>query len=266
MKIRQSQYLTRLQKVNTFFSSRTIANPPSGLADQLTALTSAITKAQSAATAQDDATNYLSRQRKTVRQLRQTLHDEQLIPLYHSAVAIQSEIPNILDHFKIPKISLDNNEYISKLDGIVGRATEFQAQFIAHGAPADFVTTLQNAMTTYTTTSGTRVQAQQTRTDASKALTVSLTAGRQALQHLNAIVHRVYGNDPATMAVWLQAKHVDGVKSRATKSSAAASGGTTTGTPATSAPPAAIAVPATTPVVTTPVSPGASNAPVDHAA
>ena len=238
MQMKQSQYLTRLQKVNTFFSSRTISNPPTGLADQLTALTAAITKVQNAATTQDDATNYLSRQRKTVRQLRQNLHDEQLIPLYHSAVAMRSDVPGILDHFKIPKISLEENEYVAKLNSIVSRATEFQAQFIAHGAAADFVTTLQNAVTTYTTTSATREQAMQTKKAATEDLGVGLTEGRQAVQHLNAIVHRVYGNDPTTMAVWRQARHVDGLRSSSTTTSPAPAGGTTTGPSATSTQPA----------------------------
>ena len=91
VQIRQSNHLVRLQKVSTFFSGRMISTPPSGLADQVTALNTAITATQNAATTQIDATNYLARQTKTVHQLRQTLHDEQLHPpLYHSRRGTQT--------------------------------------------------------------------------------------------------------------------------------------------------------------------------------
>ena len=44
----QANKLVRLQKVATFFASRTITTPPTGLADQTTALTNAITATQTA--------------------------------------------------------------------------------------------------------------------------------------------------------------------------------------------------------------------------
>ena len=114
-----------------------------------------------------------------------------------------------MDHFSLPRITLRESDYVPVLQSIVDRATEFQAQFIAHGAPADFVTTLSTAITTYTTTVATRMQTQQNRTMAGKALAVNLAAGSAAVRYLNAMVHRIYANDPATMAAWTQAIHVE---------------------------------------------------------
>jgi hypothetical protein len=88
-------------------------------------------------------------------------------------------------------------------------ATAFQAQFVSTGLSADFITTLNADIAAFESTLTTKGSARETQAGATGGLEDAAHKAAIALHVLGTIVKNTYKNDPAKLAEWATASHVE---------------------------------------------------------
>ena len=88
-------------------------------------------------------------------------------------------------------------------------AVAFQAAFVSTGLAADFIAHLNNDITAFETAVTTKGAAQGTQAGATGGLESTGHAAAVALHVLNTIVKNTYKNNPARLAEWATASHVE---------------------------------------------------------
>jgi hypothetical protein len=125
-----------------------------------------------------------------------------------TARAIAVDDPPVAELFRMPA---GNNEQtlLAAARAFITNATPMQAQFVAFGLPATFLTDLQDDIDEYDAA----VAARDAATDAQIAATASIETavhnGLDALRRLRAIVQNIYHDNPAKLAAWTSASHVE---------------------------------------------------------
>ena len=86
--------------------------------------------------------------------------------------------------------------------------TALVAEFTAHELPATFVTSLQTDRTAVTTAQANQENNRETGVGNTATIGSLIAQGMKALTTLDAIMHNKYGSQPAKMAAWLTAAHI----------------------------------------------------------
>lgn len=134
-----------------------------------------------------------------------------------TARAIAVDDPPVAELFRMPAGS-NEQVWLAAARAFIANATPIQAQFVAYGMRASFLTDLQSDIDEYDAA----VAARDAATDAQIAATASIETavhnGLDALRRLRGIVRNIYDNNPAKLAAWISASHVErAVKKKATQ-------------------------------------------------
>jgi hypothetical protein len=139
-------------------------------------------------------------------QARAALRDD--LEAINRTARVMDDVPGIKDKFRLPRGNNDR-ELINAARAFLADATPLKAQFIAHELPADFLEDLQadidamdSAMRHQATGVGDHVAA-------SAALDDAFSRGNEAVRKLDPIVRNKFANDPAVLAAWTSASHVE---------------------------------------------------------
>ncbi len=144
------------------------------------------------------------------RQLIDKLHDE-LADVREAAEAISKEIadPSLIKRFRMPRSN--------GLDAITGKARAFAKairelslndELAAHGHPADTATQLETLANDLDGQEGEQGTALGERVGATASIPTVIRAGLAAIKTLDVIIGRIYKTDPATLAAWDTASHI----------------------------------------------------------
>jgi hypothetical protein len=85
----------------------------------------------------------------------------------------------------------------------------FQAAFVSVGLPATFITQLNAYITAFEATITTKGTSQLTQVNATSGLEDAAHKAAVALHVLNIVVKNTYKNNPAKLAEWATASHVE---------------------------------------------------------
>ncbi|MEJ0089797.1 MAG: hypothetical protein WDM80_08650 [Limisphaerales bacterium] len=128
-----------------------------------------------------------------------------------TATAIAQTQPGFADSFRPP---VNTNEAVilttadKFLQQLTGQPT-LVAKFTAHEMGANFVTLLQNDRNAVMTTQAQVENTRETGVGATTTIGQLIAQGMKALTTLDAIMHNKYGSQPAKMAAWLTAAHIE---------------------------------------------------------
>jgi hypothetical protein len=139
-----------------------------------------------------------------------------------TASAIAQDSPGFADSFRPPvngnegTLLTTADKFIQQLAPQTGDSpatltakTALIAQFTAHEMPATFVTTLQTDRAAIITAQGSQENLRQTGVGDTATIGQMIAQGMKALNSLDAIMHNKYGSQPAKMAAWLTAAHIE---------------------------------------------------------
>jgi hypothetical protein len=139
-----------------------------------------------------------------------------------TAAAIDQTQPGFADSFR-PPAQFNPNALLTTADKFIQQLapqpgdspatlaakTALVAKFTAHEMPASFVTALQTDRAAY----GTDTTQRETKREAGVGNTATIGSliaqGMQAVTTLDAIMHNKYASQPAKMAAWLTAAHIE---------------------------------------------------------
>jgi hypothetical protein len=123
------------------------------------------------------------------------------------ARSINEQFPGIADQFKMGRGG--DQDTINRARAFIVAATPISAEFIARGLPATFIADLQAAIDAVDQAEDRQSTARSTQATATAAIATALKQLRTAIRELDAIFNAKYHNDPATLAGWNAASHVE---------------------------------------------------------
>jgi hypothetical protein len=136
------------------------------------------------------------------------LHDD----LHHIADAAHSLVllgtPGLQGKFLMPRSGGDTT-LLNTARAFQNDAAAFSTQFISLGLPNDFITQLGTDITDFETAMKTKGTASGERSGATGGLEDTAQKAAVALHILKTIVPNTYKNDPAKLAEWETASHVE---------------------------------------------------------
>jgi hypothetical protein len=152
-----------------------------------------------------------------------------------TAAAIDQTTPGFADSFRPPvqfnpgAILTTADKFISQLaaqpgdsPAVTAAKTALVAQFVAHEMAATFVTTMQSDRAAITADKSQHETKRETGVGNTATVGQLIEQGMQIVTTLNAIMHNKYASQPAKMAAWLTAAHLERAAQLATPAPAPA--------------------------------------------
>ena len=187
---------------------KTLAPFPAGSRGAVltTALDTNITEAETQAAKQSAAT--LDRQQQT-EQKRVAINMLKALmrSMNQTARGIDHQLPGIADLFKMPNDS--DQATVNAARGYITNATPIAAEFTNRGLPATFLTDMQAAIDAFDAAEDRQTAARANHTAATAAIAFVLKQQREIVRELDTIIHNQYRDDPATLASWDSASHIE---------------------------------------------------------
>lgn len=203
----ESRQLDRSRSAREF--ARTYASAfPAGSrgATLITDLDAVITLIETQAAKQDTAT--LQRQDRTdqkeaaIAALLELLRRNNL-----TARSIPDLSPGVAAEFKMPRNS--DQAVLNRAAAHINAATPIAAEFTSRGLPATFLTDMQDAIDAVSAAQQAQAAALVQQTAATAALAAALKQERDIVRQLDAIIRNTFRDDPAALAAWDSASHIE---------------------------------------------------------
>jgi hypothetical protein len=120
------------------------------------------------------------------------------------------DTPGLDEKFRLPH-SRGEQAWLTAARTFHTDAQPLKDEFIAHEMPADFLETLNALITDYEEALAAGHQSTGKHVAASAAIDKAIERGMTAARKLDSIVRNKFHNDPATLAAWASARHVERV-------------------------------------------------------
>jgi hypothetical protein len=116
--------------------------------------------------------------------------------------------PGVDGEFRMPRGN-SGQKLLNAARAFITDATPLKAQFITLNLPADFLDTLQTHTDAFETTLKSKARGKQTQAGATSGIADTAHNAVIALHVVDTIVRNTYKNDPAKLAEWTVASHVE---------------------------------------------------------
>jgi hypothetical protein len=191
-----------------FCSSHSTEFAPASLATQLfTGLSTGVADLTNLAAAQTSSdgtarggTDFRSDARDDLR--------SRLKAISRTAHAIAIEVPGLESKFRLPRGDNDE-ELLAAAHAVAADAPAFSSQFIAHEMPATFINDLNASIANFEKSLNDQSSAVGDRVGHRAAIEKRLAALMIIRRKLDPIMRNKYADDPATLAEWIRASHIE---------------------------------------------------------
>lgn len=148
----------------------------------------------------------LRHQERLIRQL-VTRHIRPLVAIARTQIEPDSDVrlPRLL---RMPSGKLGVTRFVQACDSMIDIAREFEATFLAHRRPADFLARFIDARDALVTSLSARAKLVGDHVGARAGLQWEMIRGRRAVEHLDALVREAFDGDEATLSEWRVARRV----------------------------------------------------------
>jgi hypothetical protein len=133
---------------------------------------------------------------------------EDLEAISRTARAMALTMPGLADKFRLPRNAGDQ-ALLTAARAFAQDAAPLKEEFTRRGLPAGFLSELNAGITAFEESINSRAQKTGTRIAATVAVDDAIERGMNAVRELDAIVRNVFRNDPAALAEWTSASHVE---------------------------------------------------------
>jgi len=200
--------LEMLIRVHQFGVARADSFPANSRGGELLALIVAvITEMEGHASAQESGKR-AAKERTTQKKIaRKRLH-EHLETISRTARAMSLTTPGLADKFHMPK-SFAEQACLAAARSFSADVEPLKAEFIRRGLPADFFETFNSHIDGLEELINSSAQKTGARVAATVAVSDAAERGHNAVRELDAVVRNVFRDDPAALAEWESASHVE---------------------------------------------------------
>jgi hypothetical protein len=117
-------------------------------------------------------------------------------------------IPGLEDKFRIPH-NQSNQAALAVARAALSDALPFKTEFIRRGMPANFLEDLQSDIDVLEEAIARKAQGAGAQVAATAAIDTEIERGMDAVRQLDPVVRNTFSSDPATLAAWQSASHVE---------------------------------------------------------
>jgi hypothetical protein len=184
--------------------------PAASLGGQIFAEINTVIDALSAqAVAQSSGLNSAQQSTEGKAAVRDALHAEMEM-MTRTARVMAIDTPGLDDKFRLPR-SKAEQAWLTAARTFHEDAQPLKDEFIAHEMPADFLEKLDALIIDYEEALQSGHQSTARHVAASAAIDKGIERGMTAARKLDSIVRNKFHNDPATLAAWASARHIERV-------------------------------------------------------
>jgi hypothetical protein len=195
-------------RVREFGTTRTNVLKTAARGDEvLTELGAGITTLETHATAQASGTR-AGKERTTQRSAAFAALREDLEAINRTARALALSTPGLDDKFRLPR-NASVQVWLAAARSFAQDAEPLKAEFVRRGLPDDFIDDLKADIGELEQTINRQAQDTGARIAATAAIDDAIERGMNAVIEIDAIVRNKFRNDPATLAEWTSASHVE---------------------------------------------------------
>jgi hypothetical protein len=205
----QTHETDAFQRAKNFGLKYTAKFPGGSLGATLFAqVAAAVPQAQGQAADQKSARGDREKATLTKTQIHPDLHD-QLKAISESAHTLADlGTPGLDAKFRLPR-SAGHGALLTAARQILQDATPMKAQFLTVNLPADFLDHLNQTITAFENAEDDQSGGEGNQIKATVGLASTNATARKALRNLRTIVRNTFRNDPAVLAEWEVASHID---------------------------------------------------------
>lgn len=132
----------------------------------------------------------------------------QMDAISRTARTMAAATPGVESSFRLP-YSKGDQALINAARAFVQDATPLKNEFVRREMPADFLDQLNAGITAFEQASNSKNLNTEKRVAATAAIDNAIEHGMMAVRELDAIIRNKLHNDPATLAAWESASHVE---------------------------------------------------------
>ncbi|HJQ32770.1 MAG TPA: hypothetical protein VJ866_11350 [Pyrinomonadaceae bacterium] len=203
-----SYTLEMFVRVVAFVAERVVFFPEGSFGDELATelkviiktLNDTIAAQNSALSSEQRATAAREAARKT---LRGTLR-----ALAHTARAMSVDAPGAETKFRLPRSSSDN-ALLQTARAAASDAVEFKDRFVQHGMTSGFIEELKRQIADLERAVEEQNAARAAHVSATATVEANVERGMEVVRSLDALVRNKFPDDPATLAAWESARHIE---------------------------------------------------------
>lgn len=204
----QTNYFEMFTRADSFGGEHSADFPASNLGGQrFASLRTLIAELEQHGTAQSSSRSAAKASTGMKRAAKAELR-QKMVAVSETARVIELSIPGTAANFRMPTTNGDQ-ALLSTARAFVEKATPLKDEFIKREMPADFLDDLVAAINAFEATLDSRNVNTEKRVTATAAIDPLIERGRTIIRELDAIVRNKYRNDPATLAAWESATHVE---------------------------------------------------------
>ncbi len=131
-----------------------------------------------------------------------------MIMIRRTARSLDHEHPGLYAKFRIPP-DLSATELLGVAEHFATEATPFKTNFIAYGLPETFLEDLNEQIADVREALADQTAGTRTRVTATAGIRENLDKGFTALRRVDPIVRNVFRDQPAKLAAWASARHLE---------------------------------------------------------
>ena len=208
MKDTERRRLEMFIRVREFGTAHTAQFPPASFAgEQLIILESAINALETHASAQVSGRSTAREGAASKAAARDELMRD-LEAISRTARAMAQTTPGLSDKFRIPH-NQSNQTVLAVARAAAADALPLKAEFIRRGMPTDFLEDLQADIDEMEEAITRKEQGAGSHVAATAAIDTEIERGMNAVRELDPVMRNTFSADPATLAAWTSASHVE---------------------------------------------------------
>jgi hypothetical protein len=195
-------------RVQRFLSERASAFPAGSLGAELfEEINSVVQTLNEALTSQTSGLNSAQQATAAREAARQTLRaDVQAITRTARAMALDT--PGLENKFRLPRSGSDQ-ALLFAARAFLTDAVPLKAEFIRYGLPASFIDDLRAHVADLEQAMGEQNTGRGAHVTATATIEPTIEGGMNAMRKLDAVVRNKFRDDPATLAAWESARHIE---------------------------------------------------------
>ncbi|HEX8649624.1 MAG TPA: hypothetical protein VF708_02205 [Pyrinomonadaceae bacterium] len=206
MKDTQTRKYEAFLRVQEFGNNHAARIPTETIANELfTRLDEIIEQTNKHSSAQSSGLR-AAREGGTIKEVRRAALHALLKGISRTAKSLPT--PGMSDKFRVPS-RLKDQDLLSLARSIAADAAPIRIEFIRRGLPANFIDNLSTLITNFEQAVDQMIQSEETRVAATAAIKDLVQGGMNVLRQLDPIMRNVFVEDPATLASWGSARHVE---------------------------------------------------------
>ena len=205
----QKRRFERLARAESFVAARAANFPETGRGGQAAARLRTVLSELETLDASRVTNAGVSRQGTSAKQDERAALRRQLGAITDTAQTIGLDFPEVKGSFRRPRPNTNDQTLLATARAFATAASPLKPKFVEYDMPPDFLERLSASITNFEQAISRQNSGTGARVAANASLEETLKRGETELERLDTAVRNKFHDDPATLAAWESARHIE---------------------------------------------------------